>query len=262
VFVVWKAVARSVIGTSHQQQRLPCQDYGGDRILDEVMVGAVADGAGSAKHADIGAKLAVKIALRYLAGTEEWLQKRQNSWQTQPKPPTEELARKLFTKVVSKVSFGLEKQAINHGYCVDDLASTLLAFIATPDWIAAMQIGDGFIVTRSQKTDYQLVFQPDKGEFVNQTTFVTSANALSEMQVKVLLHPPTFICASTDALEKVAIRLRDWTAFSPFFQPLEEYLCETLEPKQDDEYLINFLESDRLNDRTDDDKTLLLCLYS
>ena len=61
--MTWKAIARSAIGTSHQKQRLPCQDYGDYKILNQTLVGAVADGAGSAKYADIGAKLAVETVL-------------------------------------------------------------------------------------------------------------------------------------------------------------------------------------------------------
>lgn len=124
-----------------------------------------------------------------------------------------------------------------------------------------MQIGDGFIVVRSQDSEYQLLFQPDKGEFVNETTFITSANALTEMQVKVILDKQDFICASTDGLEKVAIRLSEWEPFSPFFKPLEEYLHEPITPGNEDKYLMEFLNSERLNSRTDDDKTLLLCLF-
>jgi len=124
-----------------------------------------------------------------------------------------------------------------------------------------MQIGDGFIVRRCQNEAPQLLFPPDKGEYINETTFVTSVNALEQMRVCVLPGEPGFICVSTDGLERLAIRASDCTPFPPFFQPLEEYLRETCEPEQEDEYIINFLDSDRLNARTDDDKTLLLCCY-
>lgn len=261
--MTWKAVARSSAGTSHQKQQIPCQDYGAYKILNNVIVAAVADGAGSAKHSEIGAKLAVKTVIRYLAGIEEWLQKRKGFWQLPPEPLSEELARKIFTKTIEKVLAVLQKQAANHGYAVNDLACTLLILIATPNWIAAMQIGDGFIVMRSQANNdqHQLLFLPDKGEFINETTFVTSASALAEMRVCVKTTPQAFICASTDGLEPVAVRMSDWTAFTPFFQPLEAYLRETCEPEHEDEYLMNFLNSDRLNARTSDDKTLLLCLF-
>lgn len=259
--MAWKAVARSATGTSHLKQQIPCQDYGDCKVLNDVIIGAVADGAGSAKYADIGAKIAVKTALRYLTGVEEWLQKRKRFWQLNPQPLSEEQARKLFAKTVKKVVTALEKQAASKDYSVNDLACTLLVVVATPNWVAAMQIGDGFIAVRCHKEEPQLLFAPDKGEYINETTFVTSANALDAMRVGVRSHKPEFICAATDGLERVAIRMSDWTPFAPFFQPPEEYLRETSNPEQEDEYLINFLDSDRLNSRTDNDKTLFLCCY-
>lgn len=274
--MVWRAVVRSAIGTGHQQEHHPCQDYGGNRILNDVIMGAVADGAGSAKYSDIAAKLAVETTLNYLATSEAWLQKRNYSWHSLSQPPSETQVRRLFTKGVGKVRSTLQKQAAENGYAMDDLACTLLAFLATPQWIAAMQIGDGFIVVRRSMSwkqavlandftapgeDYQLLFQPSKGEFANQTTFVTSLDALEEIQVRVVSGQYPFICVATDGLENVAIRLKDWTPFSPFFKPLEEYIQETAHPEQDDEYLVNFLTSERLSERTNDDKTLLLCLY-
>ena len=133
--------------------------------------------------------------------------------------------------------------------------------MATPEGIAAMQIGDGFITVRYPEQDPQLLFPPDKGEYINETTFVTSSNALKDMKVVVQPGQPEFICASTDGLERLAIRMSDWTPFTPFFQPLEQYLGETNNLEESDEYLLSFLNSDRLNARTDDDKTLFLCLY-
>jgi hypothetical protein len=81
------------------------------------------------------------------------------------------------------------------------------------------------------------------------------------MQVVVKPGQPEFICASTDGLERLAIQISDWTPFAPFFNPLEQYLRETDNLEKSDEYLMSFLNSERLNARTDDDKTLLLCLY-
>lgn len=167
----------------------------------------------------------------------------------------------MFEKIVNQVITELREEADKEDYFIHDLACTLLVFVATPDWVAAMQIGDGFIVMRSQESEYQLLFQPDKGEFANETTFITSTNALKEMQVKVIPEKQEFICASTDGLEKVAIRLSDWKPFSPFFKPLEEYLHEPVNGEEKDKYLTEFLNSERLNSRTDDDKTLLLCLF-
>ncbi|MFQ4138329.1 PP2C family serine/threonine-protein phosphatase [Nodosilinea sp. PGN35] len=267
----WRAIARSAIGTRHQAQQQPCQDYGAVMVAAPkalrhrhgVILGAVADGAGSAPHSALGARLAVATTLKYLAMSEAWLQKRQQSWQRWPQPPPEALMQKLFAKAVARSQTQIAQQASAKGWAPQDLACTLLAFLATPDWLAAMQIGDGFIVVRyggaPAQGDYELLFEPDRGEFANQTTFVTAADALATMQVAVVGRPPAFIAAATDGIERVALRLKDWAPFAPFFSPLEEYLAETPHPEADDAYLMSFLTSERLNQKTDDDKTLLLC---
>lgn len=248
---MWKVITRSAIGTHHQAVNLPCQDYGDYRLLSKnILIGAIADGAGSAKNADTGAKVAVEQSLSFLQSRI---------------PPqnffTEEQAQSLFGELVESVRSQLNQTATQIDGELKDLASTLLVFIATPDAIAAMQIGDGFIVTRSPEGEYELLFQPDKGEYINETTFVTSDHALEAMQVKVLPTESHFICAATDGVERVSLNLSQWQPFSPFFEPLESYLQETNDPEAEDTYLKDFLNSDRLNARTTDDKTLLLSLW-
>ena len=58
---MWRTLCQSVVGSFHVQTGLPCQDYGDYKLLgQDVLIGAVADGAGSAKHSDLGAKKQLK----------------------------------------------------------------------------------------------------------------------------------------------------------------------------------------------------------
>jgi len=262
--MTWTAINYSAIGTRHQEKGLPCQDYSNYRCYDDVIIGAVSDGAGSAKHSDVGAKLAVETTLSFLSGTEEfknylgiarWLEKRQKV----DKPPKDKVIRKLATDICDKVLMAMSQQVEKMDCQQEDLDCTLLVFVGTPYWFAAIQIGDGFLVVRSEEGTPELIFQPDKGEFANETTFITSSDVLSQLQAKTL-PPQKFICAASDGVEKVAIRFSDWSAFPPFFQPLEECLQEETSQEEKEAYLQSFLESERLNQRTGDDKTLLLCL--
>jgi serine/threonine protein phosphatase PrpC len=258
----WRSLSRSVIGTRHQRHNLPCQDAGGCRRFGEVVIGAIADGAGSASHSDIGAALAVKSTLDYLSYLEAWLQPTQNpQWPTVAQPPSQAQVKRLFERTFTRVRSALQQQATQNGYGLETLACTLLGFVATPHWFAAMQIGDGFMVVSTSAQAYELMFTPDKGEFVNQTSFVTSSNAHKDLQVKVIPETPQFICAATDAFERLAMHLPKWEPHPAFFRPLEEYLAETPIPEQDDAYIVKFLESEYLNQQTDDDKTLLLCRF-
>ncbi|MEI6381424.1 MAG: PP2C family serine/threonine-protein phosphatase [Cyanobacteriota bacterium ELA615] len=251
-----KAVVSSEIGTSHQKLNLPCQDYAQYCLLENrAIIGAVSDGAGSAKHSEIGSKLAVETVLGYLKGVEQHTVKSEDSL-----PPSLKNVRQIFTAVVKKVQEELQQLSDTNNYKIEDLACTLLIFIATSEEIMAMQIGDGFIVIRPSNEEYQLLFKPNKGEYANETTFITSSTAIEDMQVDIISKPISFICASTDGLEKVAIKLSNYSPYERFFNPLETYLQETVELKEED-YLKPFLQSPSLNSRTDDDKSLLIALF-
>ncbi|MFM6062148.1 MAG: PP2C family serine/threonine-protein phosphatase [Microcystis panniformis] len=246
---MWKTLCQSVVGSFHVQTGLPCQDYGAYKLLgQDVLIGAVADGAGSAKHSDLGAKITVEAALQFL---EENLKKTALA-----ATETEAELKEIFWRLLAYVQQILQKEAEKEQLDINDLATTLLVVLVTSKRLAAMQIGDGFIVFKPLGGNYQLLLQPDKGEYINETTFVTSSNAVEDMQIKVLTEPVAFICVATDGVEKVSIDYKNWQPFPPFFQPLEEYLQQTETPLQED--LKEFLEREDLNKLTTDDKTLLL----
>jgi hypothetical protein len=254
--VTWKAIVHSAIGTRHEQRGQPCQDYGSYRTAGPYLLGAVADGAGSAKHSDIGAEVAVESALNVLAQT------------FQENPDLSHAAMKdaaidLFTQAYMSALEALQNKTVEMDCDLRDLGCTLLAFVAAPTWVAAMQIGDGFILLRSDpRASYRLLFAPDKGEFINETVFVTTPQAVDFLSVGVEMAESPFVCAATDGLERVAIRLQDWQPFEPFFTPFEACLRQLSTQDERDAYLQTFLESDRLNAKTDDDKTLLAGLYA
>ena len=252
----WKAVTHSAIGTRHIAKEMPCQDFGDFKIRDGLVYGAVADGAGSAKFSDVGAKLAVKT----------WIETAVSKFEHQDMDLSaiDQLDfQALFEDISQEVLRCLEAEAESGEFPLRELGCTLLSFVASGDWIAAMQIGDGFIVCQSLDSDeYDLLFRPDKGEFINETLFVTSKGAIDSLQYSFQRCSPKFICAATDGLEKVAISYQDWRPHQPFFKPFKDCLQLIPEPSDQFQYLQTFLESDRLNSRTDDDKTLLLCLAS
>lgn len=252
----WKAVIHSAIGTRHIAREMPCQDFGEYKIKDGLMFGAVSDGAGSAKFSDIGSKLAVQtwIELAIQKFTEQ---------QIEGGAIAEVDFKSMFIEITEGVLARLETEAKQGEFPLRELGCTLLSFIASEDWIAAMQIGDGFIVCQTAESDaYELLFRPDKGEFINETLFVTSKGAVQDLQYSFQRSPQQFICVATDGLEKVAISFQDWSAHQPFFKPFQDCLRLIPEPTDQKEYIQTFLESDRLNARTDDDKTLLLCLVT
>mgnify|MGYP002779366085 CR=1 FL=1 len=252
----WNAVGCSVLGTSHKETNIDCQDYVAHHIDKDkkIIIGAVADGAGSAKYSQYGSKVSVETTISYL---KEWYCK--NGIQA----PTEDEARELFTVILEEVRAGLTDKAKEIDCHLGELASTLIVFVSTPNWTMAMQIGDGFIVTKLRDSEsYHLVFLPSKGEYVNETTFVTSSDALAEMCVAVIDGTQEFICASTDGLERMAIDFSSLKAHPKFFEPFYLGIKEYGVNEESEKILEDWLNSDEVNKRTNDDKTLLLCCYT
>ncbi|MCM1984580.1 PP2C family serine/threonine-protein phosphatase [Lyngbya confervoides] len=251
----WNAVTYSSVGSRHLAQSLPCQDYSQFLVEGEVLYGAVSDGAGSAKYADIGAQLAVQTCLDQLKLEFSQLE----PFDAGPDPAA---VVEIFERVAAAILERLMAEAQHKNFALKELNCTLIGFIATPDWMAAMQVGDGFIVLQhSNSAVFELLFQPEKGEYINETLFITSPGALDQLRVSVQLGCPEFIAAATDGLEKVAIRYQDWLPHAPFFRPFKDCLQHFATGEEQQSYLQTFLESDRLNAKTDDDKTLLICLH-
>lgn len=255
--MTWKVVHSRATGNSHLRKGKPCQDYVSScKILDgHLVIGVVADGSSSAKHSDKGAEIAVKCTIHYL-------QQRLNISKLQCPIKDQDTANIFFIELLKFVQKNLENQANNNSYSLKDFACTLLVFIAHPDWLAAMQVGDGLIVIRQNNCDtYQLLFKPDKGEFINYTTFVTSSNARDKMQIFYQTINLDFIFAATDWCENIAVtQLQNWQPLTEFFKPLEgSVLTKKKEISQAE--IDALLKSDLVNKETDDDKTLLLCVW-
>lgn len=253
----WKAIACRETGTSHQKLDLPCQDYAEFIRVNDSIIGAVSDGAGSCKHSDVGSQLAVTTALNYL---QKWLKLLKYEQKDSSPEILKDCAEKVFKQTLGEVKEAFDAEAENRKCFPKDLSCTLLVVVATPNWLAAMQIGDGFIVIQQPESEYQLLFHPSKGEYANETTFVTASNALEMMQVQISFGKQEFICASTDGLERLAINIKDWQPHPPFFDMFKK----ALEIRVEDEEKLStqqWLKSEEINKRTDDDKTLLLCWY-
>jgi hypothetical protein len=291
----WKAIACSAKGTSHERTGKPCQDYAsfikvnnsGDADKNgDILIGAVCDGAGSCKHSDIGSELAVETSLKYLQSWLKWLKHEkkdlsqpipseyahqvfgqnltevQKSFKDLSRPISSEYAHQVFGQNLTEVQKSFEVKAQELACSRKDFSCTLLVVIATPQWLAAMQIGDGFIVIRQPDSEYELLFQPIKGEYANQTTFITASNALQVMQVKVLPRPQQFIFASTDGLERLALDdiAKEAKPHPPFFDDFRDAI-KTRSEAEEKSSTEEWLQSEKVNKRTDDDKTILLCWY-
>jgi len=264
---VWKAVVESAIGTSHQHSGLPCQDAGDLKLLfnRSVLIGAVSDGTSSAKYSEIGSKIVVQTTLSRL---ETWCEKYERRFAISSQIPTQTEAEEIFSYALDHAlsELGKERDRLARKHKSDvksnDLACTLLTFIATPHWTMAMQIGDGFIVARFEKeSTYRLLCIPSKGEYAYPAQFVTLGNAKDTWSVAVFPQPAMFMAAASDGIEKVALDfLKNYTPSARFFKDFEHGIRNDSSIEETQKNLRIWLDSPKLNAHTDDDKLFLIAV--
>jgi len=238
---------------------MPCQDFGAFRKLGEgLLLGAVADGAGSSSQAHRGARHAVRAAIKRLARD---LRTRDADGGRNRNRPNERELGALLRAAFADARADLDRLARQQGVPRGDFACTLIAFVASPDWLGAAQLGDGLLVSRAEGGGYQLLFRPDKGEYANETVFLTDRDGLDRVRVRSVQEPQSFVCVATDGLESVSIEQRAMQPHAPFFKPLDEYILAAEDERQARLDIREFLASARLEARSDDDRTLLLSGY-
>lgn len=250
----WRLAAASALGTAHLQLGLPCQDAHRCSVQrtaegEPVLVAVVCDGAGSAARADAGAGLASRLIHDEIAAalraegfeirglTRDWMKERLD----------------LFQSEVAALATAEEAQP-------RDYACTLLAAAVGPDCAAFFQIGDGVIVIGEDAETYRWIFWPDHGEYENVTFFATGPDAAEHLQYELIENQVDELALLSDGLQRLALHYQTKTAHAGFFKPMmatlqaaPEIVLEGLSFQ-----LEAFLSSPAVNERTDDDKTLVL----
>lgn len=244
----WKVSATSVCGSSHEKLDIPCQDaFCWATSKNNILIAAVADGAGSAKHSDIGAQLAAQKAVETLSA-EPHLEVCNTTYQT------------ILSHALTAALGAVKKEAKTRGVKPRELASTLILLIATPQTVAVAQIGDGAAVIQISGGEQIALTTPDSGEYINQTTFLISPNALKTAQLHIFHDRITHVALFSDGLQMLALQMPFGKPHTPFFSPLFNFITKAGEDAQTQ--LTSFLQSPRVRERTDDDLTLLLAAFT
>jgi hypothetical protein len=244
----WRVVGASVRGTSHEKSGQPCQDAHLWRILpDNVLMLAVADGAGSASLAEIGAKVAVEAVVANLLAQ-----------QTIPLPQTDAEWQFRLQGVLKAALAAIVQEASVRKTSTRELASTLIVAVATPQMIAATQVGDGAVVLGDSAGNIMALTKPQCGEYLNETTFLISPGALDKPQTHLWRGQVAQVALFSDGLEMLALKMPEGTAHPPFFAPLFRFASEVGQEREATEELTSFLCSPRIKGRADDDLTLVL----
>jgi serine/threonine protein phosphatase PrpC len=245
----WQVAATSVCGTSHQKREQPCQDaHYWSIVHNDVLVAAVADGAGSAALGKVGATLAVcsaatTVSARYHSA--DW-------------PDTDEDWHQCLVEAVHAAQTAIAAEARARQVTVREFAATLILVVAMPELVAVIQIGDGAVVVGDAEEKLITLTIPQTGEYANETTFLVSPNALDTAQFRVWHGLPRHVVAFSDGLQRLALNMPDGNPYAPFFLPLFRFMEAVTETTEAQAQVEALLSSRRLRERTDDDITLLL----
>jgi hypothetical protein len=246
---MWKILNASCAGTSHLKSGQPCQDHASADVVEagdeRALVAACADGAGSAAFSEVGARLACARIVQQITGAVE------NGLQVG------QIDRAQVLQWCRAVRADLEAEAQGREVPMRELACTLLLAVVGKTAAAFAQIGDGAIVVRKDDA-YQAAFWPQSGEYVNTTNFLTDTEWERRLEFKTEEGSVIDVALFTDGLQPLVLDYAEKAPYARFFGPMFARLRDSQAPDELLVQLRRFLDSPRVNDRTDDDKTLIL----
>lgn len=250
---LWRYVSASVIGTSHERIGGRCQDSNACSVIPnlpdgDVLIAIVADGAGSASQAEIGAATACRSmtmsVTRFLADRQ-----------------LDQIARHDVESWIGVFQQEVSEKSAELNLTNRDFACTLLASMVGAERAVFLQVGDGSIVVAdSEEQTYGHVFWPGRGEYENTTFFATDDEFSQNLQFENVRRSILEVAMFSDGLQRLALDFAKSMPYEPFFRGIfpavraahpetTEHLSRSLR---------DFLASPRVNERTDDDKTLVL----
>ena len=249
--LTWECASAAVIGTSHIERGGVCQDRCSATVSHQGtrpwLTLFVADGAGSAECGEHGAQMAVDTA--------------NNLMHTLMQQPEFALDDSLAVQLATQIREVIYGTAEAEGRTARDYACTFLGLVSSDLGTLALQIGDGGIVL-DVGNGLELAFQPMSGEYANMTHFVSDQDALDTLVSKRFQGIVLSAAAFSDGVQRLAIDMAAGKPHEPFFAPFFNVLGN-LKPEireQVPNALAAFLGSEKVNERTDDDKSLALAV--
>jgi Protein phosphatase 2C len=252
--VTWRLVYASEVGTSHTHTGIPCQDSCWAQVdqlanKEPLLSVFVSDGAGSAVKGGEGAELAIEAAAAIVA--------------KKLKQCEFGLSDALATEIVIAVRERIYAAADSTGLKARDYACTFLGLLSTANGTLVLQVGDGAVVVDCG-AGLEIAVTPMSGEYANMTHFVTDEDAVTVLVTKAYPNRALKVAAFTDGIQRIALNLANNTPHEPFFSPFFNGMAKASVEQEDQlqSLLVKFLGSAPVNERTDDDKTLALALWT
>ena len=262
----WHTLAASVAGTAHARAGQPCADASAVHVLkgragESLLVAVAADGAGASPRAKDGARLACDAIVEQ---ARKWVGPAGSARRSRGRKPAgprdlRAFGREDVARFVEQARARVVAVARRAAQDERDFSCTLLVALVDAHAAVFFQIGDGAIVYQAQDGRYVPALWPQSGEYANCTWFLTDPDAASRVQAARAkgVHELALL---TDGLQGLALQFVSRAAHGPFFEPMFARLrgASATRPRGLLGELQAFLGSAAVNQRTDDDKTLIL----
>lgn len=245
---MWRSIGARAKGAAHAHDGTPCQDaFAYAPIAPGLLAIAVADGAGSAPFSKSGAELSVARAVRYLQNVGDLLADDEWRWTAG--------VRGAFDAARGAIIDFARTRDID----TREFATTLQIVLLGPSAYCYGRIGDGGGVGRLRGDLIPLAPAPGN-VYANETTFLTSPG--SEPEVFFETERLSDCAVFTDGIQHLAMQLSQWKPYDPFFGPLFDFLRMNADAAEAEENLDAYLHTEKFNARTDDDRTLVISVWT
>ena len=243
-------------GSSHIKKGVPCQDaFRSEKTDSGEIILAVADGLGSAEHSEIGAKIAVNTAVDKIKSLFINI----DGYGI----PAAALMknRDIITEAFSASRTALEDFAGDNGYPLKKLACTLIVAFTWEGYLTTGHIGDG-AVTAQINNDIRIISDPGDSEYVNEVTPLTSGKIEENTRINENIPDVSVFAAFTDGCQRAFLVKRngEYIPYESFFRPIFTYAKDVNDEEEASGEIVRFLESDKMNENSDDDKTLVIAV--
>lgn len=243
-------IGGSVTGPSHVKAEIPCQDASAFQVYPSAMaVLCVADGAGSAKHSEIGAQTAIAATLK--AFPSDNLASLMD----------EDAVRNLLRDTFLAARRAVEEKSKELNCSLRDLASTLLVAVMHNESVAVGHVGDGAVVVATS-TGLTVLSPPEENEYTNETTFLTTKTWEQSLRIHTCLSDVQGVAIFSDGCQRAALahKPQGWVASAGFLGALFTYAGEIESEAEGTHDIRQLLESEKVCNNCDDDKSLLIAV--
>lgn len=249
----WRYAHASAVGAAHIEQNTPCQDRFICRVITtkegEILIAAVADGAGSTSSGQIGAETACRL---FAEEAEDFLKSGDASLCSL----NESFGKfwlEFFQKKIAEIAEKEEKPR-------RDFASTFIGAVIGAEVSAFFQVGDGAAVysTPENSDEYLFAIAPVETEYANVTDFLTDTDALAALRFNFIDKKIEDLILFSDGIFAVAVDYKTNQPHTPFLRPMIAPLKKASNASGLSQKLESFLSSPKINEKTDDDKTIIL----